>query len=70
MRPQLGRDSRMSELLAAPELRAVFLELHFQFLEERGRAGAPIRIEEQLRGKGFRPRWVDRSHIAAKRDRS
>lgn len=60
----------MNGLLAAPELRAVFLELHFQFLEERGRAGAPIRIEEQLRGKGFRPRWVDRSHIAAKRERS
>ncbi len=60
----------MNGLLSAPELRAVFLEVHFQVLEERGRAEAPMRIEKLLRGKGFRPRWVDRSHIAAKRERS
>jgi FkbM family methyltransferase len=58
----------MNGLLAAPELRAVFLEVHFQVLEDRGRAEAPIRIEGQLRQKGFRPKWVDRSHIVAKRE--
>jgi FkbM family methyltransferase len=57
----------MSHLLAAPELRAVFVEVHFRLLEDRGRADAPVRIEKLLRGKGLRPRWVDPSHIAAER---
>ncbi len=57
----------MKSLLAAPELRAVFLEIHFEILESRGRSDAPMRIEKLLRSKGFTPRWVDRSHIAAKR---
>ena len=58
----------MNGLLAAPELRAVFVEVHFQILEERGRAKAPLRIEKLLRSKGLRPTWVDGSHIAAKRE--
>jgi hypothetical protein len=58
----------MEGLLAEPELRAVFVEVHFQKLEERGRAEAPLRIEKLLRSKGLRPRWVDASHIVAKRE--
>ena len=55
------------ELLLAPELRGIFVEVHFSVLEKRGRATAPLRIEKTLRGKGFTPKWVDRSHIVALR---
>jgi FkbM family methyltransferase len=58
----------MGDLLAVPALRAVFVEVHFRVLEERGRADAPVRIEKLLRGKGLRPKWVDPSHIAAIRE--
>ena len=57
----------MKSLLAAPELRAVFLEVHFGMLESRGRAEAPMRIEKLLRRNGLIPSWVDGSHIVAKR---
>ena len=57
----------MNGLLAAQDLRAVFVEVHFRVLEERGRADAPIRIEKLLRSKGLHPKWVDESHIAATR---
>lgn len=57
----------MTRLLADPELRAVFLEVHFAMLESRGRPEAPIRIEKLLRSNGLIPRWVDSSHIVAKR---
>jgi len=57
----------MKSLLAAPELRAVFVEVHFEILESRGRSDAPMRIEKLLRSKGLTPRWVDGSHISAKR---
>jgi len=57
----------MDGLLAAPELRCVFIEVHFGLLEERGRVEAPLRMEKLLRSKGLRPRWVDPSHIAAER---
>jgi FkbM family methyltransferase len=58
----------MKSLLAAPELRAVFLEVHFEILESRGRSDAPLRIEKLLHTKGLFPRWVDYSHIVAKRE--
>ena len=57
----------MDRLLAAPSLRAVFVEVHFRLLEERGRADAPVRMEKLLRRKGLQPKWVDESHIAATR---
>ncbi len=57
----------MSHLLAALELRAVFLEVHFAILESRGRSEAPMRIEKLLHSKGLIPQWVDSSHIVAKR---
>ena len=55
----------MGNLLDAPELRAIFMEVHFMLLEERGRADAPIRMEELLRSKGMRTKWVDMSHLVA-----
>jgi FkbM family methyltransferase len=57
----------MKSLLAAPELRAVFLEVHFGILESRGRSEAPLRIEKLLRRNGLIPSWVDGSHIVARR---
>ena len=57
----------MTRLLDAPELKAVFLEVHFAILESRGRSEAPMRIEKLLRSKGLIPQWVDSSHIVAKR---
>jgi FkbM family methyltransferase len=57
----------MKTLLAAPQLRAVFLEVHFGILESRGRPEAPLQIEKLLRGNSLIPSWVDASHIVAKR---
>jgi len=57
----------MDLLLSAPELRAVFVEVHFQILEARGRADAPIRIEKFLRSKGLTIKWIDASHFATQR---
>jgi FkbM family methyltransferase len=60
----------VKSLLGAPELRAVFLEVHFEILESRGRSEAPLRIDKLLRRKGLTPNWVDGSHIVAKRPRA
>jgi FkbM family methyltransferase len=57
----------MTSLMGAPELRAVFVEVHFGMLEARGRPDAPVEIEKLLGSKGLVPRWVDASHIVAKR---
>lgn len=57
----------MHDLLTAPELRTVFVEVHFQGLEMRGRANAPARIEKLLRGNGMRTKWVGPSHLLATR---
>jgi hypothetical protein len=57
----------MKSLLAAPELRAVFVEVHFEIFESRGRSDAPLRIEKLLRRNGLIPVWVDSSHIVARR---
>jgi FkbM family methyltransferase len=57
----------MGKMLASPTLRSVLVEVHFSKLELRGRAHAPVRIERLLRGKGFRTRWVDASHLFATR---
>lgn len=58
----------MRELLRDPGLRAVFVEVHFGLLAERGMPNAPAAIEKLLRECGFGIRWVDPSHIAALRD--
>jgi FkbM family methyltransferase len=50
-----------------PTLRALFIEVHFGILAERGMPRAPAEIEAFLREAGFATRWVDSSHIAATR---
>jgi FkbM family methyltransferase len=51
-----------------PTLRALFIEVHFGLLAERGMPKAPITIEQLLKKNGFKTTWVDPSHIAAVRD--
>lgn len=58
----------MEDLLKAPRLRGVFVEVHFGLLSERGQPSAPAEIERLLKVAGFATRWVDPSHIAAKRN--
>lgn len=58
----------MKGLLNAPGLRALFIEVHFGNLAERGMSNAPARIEEILLTSGYRLRWLDPSHLAAYRD--
>jgi len=57
--------SGLSETLSEPNLRAVFVEVHFHLLSQRGQANAPVRIEKMLRAKGFRVAWLDASHLQA-----
>ena len=55
----------MQEILNRATLRAIFIEVHFGILAERGLSAAPGRIERRLSEKGFRNRWLDLSHLAA-----
>lgn len=55
----------MSKLLADSKLRAVFCEVHFALLENRGQAFAPIEIERLLRNARFDVKYTDSSHIQA-----
>lgn len=57
----------MTGLLGEPKVRSVFVEVHFGLLSQRGQPKAPAEIERILRVAGFTTRWVDRSHIVAKR---
>lgn len=50
--------------LTRPECRAVFCEMHFTLLAERGEKYAPIRIQKLLKDAGFKTTWVDASHLA------
>lgn len=57
----------MPVLLRDVNLRAVCLEVHFAQLHERGMGDAAGRIVKALRVAGFRVRWVDPSHLVARR---
>ena len=47
-------------------VRALFLEVHFQILEDRGMRLAPATLVKDLKGLGFsKITWPDASHIAA-----
>jgi hypothetical protein len=51
------------DLLDSTDLRAVFIEVHFQLLHERGLDHAPEEISSRLTRAGFKVRWLDLSHI-------
>jgi FkbM family methyltransferase len=58
-------------VLAAPALRALFLEVHFRLLAEREPKGnAPAEIVEMLKSHSFRCRWIGMSHLWAQRTAS
>lgn len=55
-------------VLASRTLRAVFIEVHFSLLHNRGIDEAPASIMQILKSQGFRVHWVDPSHLGAHRD--
>lgn len=57
----------MQSTLSRSELRSIFIEVHFQELNRRGRSDAPTQISSLLKGKGFSLRWIDPSHVVAER---
>jgi len=57
----------LSQTLCRPNLRALFVEVHFGQLKDRGLAWAPAKIEVLLENTGFRCTWADASHIMARR---
>jgi FkbM family methyltransferase len=48
-------------------VRAVFVEVHFALLHDRGLDHAPAAIVRQLGRRGFRVTWLDASHLQATR---
>jgi len=46
-------------------VRAVFLEVHFWILEQRGMRNKPAALVKCLRELGFKIRWADASHVVA-----
>jgi FkbM family methyltransferase len=57
----------LQETLKEPGCRAVFVEVHFGILDQRGRRRAPASIEKYLKELGFHTHWIDASHIGATR---
>jgi FkbM family methyltransferase len=55
----------LSQTLRHPECRAIFCEVHFTILSQRGERHAPVRIQKLLRNSGFKIKWIDASHMAA-----
>jgi FkbM family methyltransferase len=56
-----------AQLLRNPDLRNVFVEVHFEQLDCAGRADVPAKIVALLEASGLRVRWTDASHIHAGR---
>ncbi|MEJ0087450.1 MAG: FkbM family methyltransferase [Pseudomonadota bacterium] len=54
-------------VLSRPQVRAVFVEVHFGLLHERGNDHAPATIVALLKNHGFRTSWLDASHLIAHR---
>jgi len=57
----------LEQTLRGSKLRALFVEIHFALLNDRGLAGAPGEIERRLESCGFRCAWPDASHLVAVR---
>ena len=57
----------MKRLVHSSKLRAIFCEVHFSLLEERGKKMAPFRIEKFLLDAGYQTTWLDLSHLQAVR---
>ena len=57
----------MRSVLEGPQLRTLFIEVHFGLLESEGVRDAPRQIEALLVPYGFVLDWVDFSHVVARR---
>jgi FkbM family methyltransferase len=57
----------LAGVLAEGSVRAVFVEVHFALLHERGVDHAPARIVEILQRNALKVSWLDASHLAAAR---
>jgi FkbM family methyltransferase len=57
----------MPRVIQAPQLRNVFIEVHFRLLEHNGITDAAQQIAGMLEPHGFHLRWVDFSHVIATR---
>lgn len=55
----------MEELLKSCDVKAIFCEIHFKLLEERGKEMAPFRIENFFRKHAYQVSWIDFSHLMA-----
>ena len=55
----------LKNTLTEPNLRSVFMEIHFSILEQNGQGDAPLKIECLLRENGFKLSWTDPSHLHA-----
>jgi len=53
----------MSTVLASPNLKAVFVEVHFELLEEAGYQNGAQIIVQTLEKNYFYTQWIDFSHI-------
>lgn len=57
----------LEETLSKPVLRALYMEIHFLILANRGMPDASTNISKLLSKYGFSLRWIDPSHLAATR---
>ena len=57
----------MKAILGSPDLKAIFIEVHFTMLSRRGKGNAPSEIRDLLIESGFAVNWADASHIYALR---
>lgn len=54
-----------TSVLTYPQLRSLFIEVHFGLLAQRGTPFASIEIETMLKSCGFNLAWIDASHLKA-----
>jgi FkbM family methyltransferase len=57
----------LASTLKNSSVRAVFCEIHFGLLDQRGERHAPERIERMLRSHGYQTKWIDASHLSGTR---
>ena len=55
------------DVLSDPNLREVFIEVHFGVVDQDGRSGDPKALLDSLEQAGFDVAWTDPSHVHAKR---
>ena len=54
-------------LLPLPQVRAVFVEVHFQTLATRGVPYAPAEMTRLLTSHGYDVKWIDPSHFVGRK---